>query len=107
MIPKPLSRGEEAFWLHCKAYGLEPKREYKFYALRNWKADFCFVAEQIIVEVEGGIWNNGRHTRGAAFEKDCEKYNRAAMLGFRVLRYSTEMIERGDAIKDVLEMILP
>ena len=29
MMPKPISRGEEAFWLHCKAYGLEPKREYK------------------------------------------------------------------------------
>lgn len=106
-IPKPLSLGEETFALHCKAHNLTPEREYKFHPLRNWKADFCFRAEMVIVEVEGGIWKNGRHTRPQAFEADAQKYNAATLMGYRILRYSTAMVESGQAIHDVLELLLP
>lgn len=36
--------------------------------------------------MEGGVWTNGRHTRGAGFLADVSKYNRAAVLGWRLLR---------------------
>lgn len=39
----------------------------------------------VAVEVQGGIWTNGRHTRGAALVKEWQKLNTAAALGWRVL----------------------
>jgi very-short-patch-repair endonuclease len=47
----------------------------------------------------------GRHQQAGGLAKDAEKYNAATKLGWRVLRYTSYMIERGDAINDVLEMI--
>jgi hypothetical protein len=41
----------------------------------------------------------GRHTSGGGFIKDCEKYNAAALLGWRVLRYTTSNID--DMIPDL------
>ena len=105
MAEKKLSPGECAFALHCKAEGLSPVREYQFDPARKWRFDFAFEVEKIAVEIEGGIWNGGAHVRGAKFEKDCEKYNRAIKMGWRVLRYSTRMVLAGDAINDVLEVV--
>jgi very-short-patch-repair endonuclease len=104
-IPKPLSPGEEAFALHCRAEGLEPVREYVFWPPRRWRFDFAFPAERIAIEIEGGIWRFGGHNRGGGYEKDCEKYNAAVKLRWRVLRYSTEMVLAGAAIDDVLKLL--
>lgn len=38
------------------------------------------------LEIEGGAWTRGRHTRGAGFVRDMEKYNTAVMLGWRIIR---------------------
>jgi very-short-patch-repair endonuclease len=105
-FPKALNEGEECFLFHCKQYGFFPAREYRFDPLRRWRFDFALVGPQIAVEVEGGVWKNGAHTRGRHFESDCAKYNRATMLGWRVLRFTPEMVKRGDAINAVLEMTL-
>ena len=99
-LPKKLSEGEEAFWLHCKAEGILPHREYVFHPTRKWRFDFAF-PPFIAVEIEGF----GRHQRMGGFSKDMEKYNAAAKLGWRVLRYTTAMAKRGDAITDVLEIL--
>jgi hypothetical protein len=32
------------------------------------------------------VWTNGRHVRGAGFLEDIAKYNRAAVLGWRLIR---------------------
>ena len=105
--PKALSPGEEAFALHCRAESLSPLREFHFALPRKWRFDFAFPLEKIAVEVEGGIFSRvaGAHTRGKHFESDCEKYNTAVKLGWRVLRYSTDMVLAGTAINDVLEIL--
>jgi len=43
----------------------------------------------IAVEIEGGVWTGGRHTRGAGFRQDMEKYNEATAMGWRVFRVDT------------------
>lgn len=101
--PKKLSKGEEAFALHCRAEGLSPEREYRFDPVRRWRFDFAFPEQKIAVEIEGGTWNGGRHTRGGAFAKDCAKYNMACHGGWRVFRYTTDMVMDGTAINDILE----
>ena len=104
-IPKAESKGEAAFALHCRAEKLEPVREYKFHPLRKWKIDFYFPERKLGVEVEGTSNKFSRHTTIAGFREDCVKYNAAAMMGITVLRYPIELVMRGDAINDVLEML--
>jgi very-short-patch-repair endonuclease len=105
-IPKPLSIGEETFLLHCQANHLKPVREYRFCMGRKFAFDFCWPERMIAVEIEGGTsFGKSRHSRGKGFETDCIKYNIAARLGWKVLRYSTAMVIKGQAITDVLEML--
>lgn len=104
-IPKALSKGEESFAFHCQAHKLTPVREYRFDLTRRWKFDFAWPSKKVAVEIEGGSWNGGRHTTGAGFEKDCEKYSEAAVQGWRVIRVTTAMVERGEAIAFVLRAL--
>ena len=100
--PRPLSPGECAFALHCRAEKLEPVRELQFHPDRKWRFDFAFVPEKLAVEIEGGLFVGGGHSRGKGYESNLEKYNQAVLMGWRVLRYSTDMVMRGDAINEVL-----
>ncbi|EPP8795161.1 DUF559 domain-containing protein, partial [Acinetobacter baumannii] len=77
------------------------EQEYKFHPERKWRADFLIKGSKILIEVEGGIWSGGRHTRGKGYLGDMEKYNSAAMMGFTVLRFSTEQVKSGMALKQI------
>jgi hypothetical protein len=70
----------------------QPIEEHQFCNDRKWRFDFAWPGLKIAVEIEGGIHSGGRHTRGAGYMADCEKYNRAAMDGWVVLRYAGSMI---------------
>jgi very-short-patch-repair endonuclease len=97
-----VSDAEEALYFQLKAAGLpEPVREYRFHPVRRWRSDFGFPDHRLLIEVEGGAYSQGRHTRGKGFEGDCEKYNTAQILGWTVLRYTPGMIERGEALADI------
>lgn len=65
---------------------LLPETEFVFAPPRKWRFDYCWPRQKVALEVEGGVWTRGRHTRGAGFLKDMEKYNEAARLGYLVLR---------------------
>jgi very-short-patch-repair endonuclease len=88
-----------------KTLGLNPVQEYRFNELRRWRFDLAFPLLHVAVEVEGGTWGRSRHTSGAGFEKDCIKYNAAALQGWSVLRYTARMIKDGTAAKQVLLMV--
>ena len=93
---------EEEFAFQLKALKIKrPEREYVFARPRRWRFDFCWVEERIGVEIEGGIWTGGRHTRGKGFEADCEKQNHAQLNGFQVYRFSPTHVARGDAVEIV------
>ncbi|WP_171951611.1 hypothetical protein, partial [Acinetobacter baumannii] len=77
------------------------EQEFRFHPERRWKADFRIEGYMILVEVEGGAFSNGRHTRGKGYLGDMEKYNSAAMMGFTVLRFSTEQVKAGVALKQI------
>lgn len=82
-----------------------PEREVSFAKPRRWRFDFAWPARKVAVEVEGGTWVQGRHTRGASFEADCEKYAEAAILGWIVLRVTGAMVRDGRAF-ELLERAL-
>ena len=94
-----LTRLEATFLLLAREASLpEPVSEYRFHPIRKWRFDFAYPDKMIAIECEGGTWSRGRHTRGGGFEKDCEKYNTAALMGWKVLRFTRAMIENGVAI---------
>ena len=99
------SEGESLLSLQLKALKIAFEREFKFCQDRKWRADFHLVGKMILIEVEGGIWSGGRHTRGKGYLGDMEKYNSATALGYSVYRYSTEQVKSGMAIKEILKRI--
>jgi very-short-patch-repair endonuclease len=82
----------------------KPIPEYKFCETRKWRFDFAFEKQKVAVEQEGAVWVRGRHTRGSGFVKDMEKYNAAALLGWRVLRYTPDQMFT-EAIEDLKKIL--
>lgn len=76
----------------------EPVREYRFYGRRRWRFDFAWPARLIAVEVQGGTWTGGAHSRGKGQRNDCEKLCEALLMGWRVLVFTGGMVNDGSAI---------
>ena len=90
----------------CRAAGLpEPVTEYRFHATRRWRFDYAWPNWHVALEVDGGTWVAGRHSRGAGYERDCEKLNTATLLGWRVLRFTTAMVRDGRALTVLQELL--
>ena len=102
---KQRSAHEETFALHAALLPVVPVREHRFHPTRKWRFDFAFPDHKLAVEIEGGIWANGRHTRGSGFKADMEKYNEAALLGWKVLRFDGDAVRTGTAINTVLQAL--
>lgn len=84
--------------LQIRAAGLSmPVEEHRF-CKRRWRFDLAWVDRKLAVEIEGGVYSHGRHTRGKGFTRDCAKYNEAVILGWRVLRVTTGMVNDGTAL---------
>ena len=58
-----------------------------------------FAHEKISLEVEGGTWVKGRHTRPKGYANDCEKYSEAAIADWMIIRATSGMIKNGKAIE--------
>lgn len=70
-----------------------PAPEHRFHPTRLWRFDYAWPAEKIALEVEGGIWTGGRHVSPEGFMADIEKYNAAAVLGWRIIRLTPNSID--------------
>ena len=84
---------------HLNELGFDVVPEYRFHEERRWRFDYLIKSEavRVAIEIEGAIWSRGRHTRGKGYQADLDKYNHAVMMGYRVLRFSTEDVMRGRA----------
>lgn len=72
-----------------KVLGIESVREYKFLHDRRFRFDIAIPEHKIAIEFDGGIFSQGRHTRGAGFASDAKKSNLAVMHGWKLFRYTT------------------
>jgi len=81
-------------WI-LKAYKIDFEKEYQF-CDRKWRFDFVIlpISDKIAIEFEGGIWSGGRHVRGKGYSGDLMKYNAACVLGWRVLRYTQDVLDK-------------
>lgn len=75
----------------CKSdLKIEVVKEYKFHPTRKWRYDYAVPEYKIALEVEGGVWTKGRHTRPQGFLGDIEKYNAGTLLGWRIFRVTPD-----------------
>lgn len=65
---------------------------------RDWRFDFAWPAQKVALEIEGGTWTGGRHTRGKGFEEDAAKYAEAAIQGWKVLRATGAQVHDNTAL---------
>lgn len=75
-----------------------PELEVRFAPKRRFRFDLCWPQHKLAAEVDGATWAGGRHARGGGIETDSEKYSLAAVLGYRVMRFTRRMIESGRAL---------
>ena len=99
------SKGEIALAGQLDLRGISYERELMLIPKRRFRFDFLLAQFALVIEVEGGTWSGGRHTTGAGFRSDCFKYNSALELGYRVLRYTTDMVTKGEAIAQVERIV--
>ena len=84
------------------AGGPELVREYRFEPKRRWRADFAWPDAKMLIEIEGGVWNRGRHLTPKGFAADAEKYLTATLQGWTVIRLVYNQLTP-ETIKHVLE----
>lgn len=101
------------------AYCIEP--QYPFDPESESRADFAFPDQRVLVEIEGmfgrhgenGQRHVGRHRSFWGFMRDCEKYNRAACLGWHLYRVPSLWLYKGkhnrvaEVMADLLELLRP
>lgn len=81
----------------CAIAGLpEPVSEYRFVDTRKWRFDWAWVEARVALEVEGGVWIGGRHTRTGGYLQDMAKYNEAQIAGWQVLRCVPDDLTAGE-----------
>jgi len=91
---------EREFDYYSRVNGLPPgEKEYAFAKSvgRRFRFDRAWPSERVAVELEGAVYSKGRHVRGKGFERDCEKYNLAVLLGWRVLRFTERLLRENPA----------
>ena len=97
---RPSTLPTTLFEQQCELAGIAIcDREYQFHPTRRWRFDYAWPHYLVAVEIEGGTWSGGRHVTGAGYRSDCEKYNEAAIMGWLVLRFTTDMIQDALALR--------
>ena len=90
----------------------KPEREHRFAPPRRWRCDYFWPSSMaayeiggraeilpskaVALEVEGGIWTGGRHTRGKGALADMEKYNTMTAMGIRLIRMTPSQVCKGE-----------
>lgn len=83
----------------------DPIFEYRFHDTRKWKFDICFWPNRVAIEVQGGLFVQGRHTRGAALLKEYEKLNEAAKMGWRIIYLQPKDLCLTETVKLIKECL--
>lgn len=110
-IQKEKEQQDIKFRAHCRSLGIpKPRAEVQFHSTRKWRFDYAWPQYRVALEIEGGVFTGGRHTSGAGFVKDAEKYNYAACMGWAIIRCMPRTLCTGDTmafIKQAIQVQIP
>lgn len=86
--------------LQLRREGIPHVREFYGALPRLYRWDF-FVPPDIVVEVQGGVWNFGKsgHSSGAGITRDAEKASCAVACGWRQITATTQQVKSGEAVQ--------
>lgn len=76
----------------------ECQKEFIFHPTRKWRFDYSWPELKVALEIHGGIFTNGRHTRGKGFSEDKVKMNSAQLLGWIVIEATTAQVKDGQML---------
>lgn len=79
--------------------------EHHFDHTRRWRFDFAIPEKKIAIEIEGLTHQGGRHQRLSGYSLDCEKYNAALLLGWKVLRLTRKQVKDPRALEQYIKYI--
>ena len=102
------SRLEEQLDEQIKEAGLAKGmvRELRAIEGRRFRVDFCWPDHNLAVEVQGGIWTRGRHSRPMGIVKDYEKFNLLTLGGWRILLLTSMDVQSGRGLEMIQDAIL-
>lgn len=104
MKKNDLLKYEMLIYLKDKGYKVE--EEIVFTKIMNtkrvYRADYLIRSSNTIIEINGGQWTKGRHTRAGTvkgklytqYENDLNKLNLAQVNGFKILQFTYEQLGR-------------
>ena len=118
-IPAAKSVGVERLKMQLRAEKIPFIEEHQFHPERKWRFDFIVSRNAqfrlfltYAIEVDGGNrmvrkTKDGRHVAVGRHTKDADydKLNQAAILGWRVLRFSPAMVKSGKALETIREAL--
>lgn len=89
----------------CKVSGW--RRQYRYVPGRQFRADFAFPKQRLIVEVDGGVYSRRAHGSVGGIIADMKRTNLAAMNGWRVMRFRPDEVARqpDDLIEQVQQAL--
>jgi very-short-patch-repair endonuclease len=58
---------------------------------KRYRLDFAHPDSRIGIEIQGGVYNRGRHVTGSGYERDCKKYNLAYTSGWTIFLLTSTM----------------
>ena len=92
-------KAEFHLWLNAGNSGKPWVREHCFHPARKWRFDFAHPGLRIAIEIEGVSTGISRHQTIPGYRGDCRKYNEAALLGWRLFRFTYEMLNEDRTYK--------
>lgn len=75
-------------------YPIKPSLRKNIKNAKPYKLDFAHPDTRTAIEIQGGTWNNGRHSRGSGMKGDYSKLNYLQYDGWTVFQLSTDMITK-------------
>jgi very-short-patch-repair endonuclease len=74
---------------------------------RRWEADFAYPDLKLLIEIDGGVWRRGggAHSHPSNIQRDMEKSNDAALLGYRQLRFTSDQVRNGEAVAFLIRVL--
>jgi hypothetical protein len=105
---KPLTKanghGFDPFVALCAANNIPaPATEYRFIPGRQFRADYAWLEQKLIVERQGGLFSQDERAKRAhamplKILRDYEKSNLAQLAGWTYLQFTPEQLDKGAAL---------
>ena len=83
---------------------LEPL-ELVTFDVKQWRYDVIFPTVKLCIEVQGGVFTHGKHSRGENQVNDMYKSNSAQRVGYACFQFPPRDLSSGKAATDVIDYI--